>query len=216
MQRMRKLVAALLTSALATSTAGAQAINYTTQGFFSGPGTTASGVTCTTAAALTASCTGGGFNLIYSGTSGINLANGTIASLGSFNLTGAGNTTVPSGAVFFTLLINQTTPSSGTGTFLGSITGTVNTTGGTNFSNLIWAPNATTTVNPVTYTIVKDNIGPAANIGLGIPINNTRGIDALVTVTATPEPGTTALFATGLAGLIPVFVRRHRKARSNR
>ena len=202
------IVRAVLIGALASTAAGAQVINYTTQGFFSGPGSTASGVTCTTFAALTASCTSDGFKLVFEGTPGVNLANNTITSLGSFTLTGTGNTTVPAGSVFFTLLINQTTPTVGSSTFLGSIMGTVST-GGTNFSSLMWTPNSTTTISPVTYTIIKDNVGPAANIGVGIPINNTRGINALVT--ATPEPGTTALFATGLAGLIPVMIRRRKK-----
>jgi hypothetical protein len=212
MRILRNVVGVLVGGALAAGSAGAQ-INYTTQGFFSGPGTTASGVTCTTAAATLASCAGGGFTLLFTGTAGINLANNTITSLGTFNLTGTGNVTVPAGAINFTLNVNQTTPSSGLGVFVGAITGTVNTTGGTNFSSLIWTPNQFVTIGSTTYQMIYDNVGPAANIGLGIPINNTRGISALVTTpTGVPEPGTVALMATGLAGLLPIVVRRRRNS----
>src|SRR5690349_23262434 len=105
MRRSQWAAGAVLAGLVATGTAGAQ-INYSTQGFFSGPGT----ATCTTVASLTASCSGGGFALLFTGTSGINLANNTITSLGTFSLTGTGNVTVPPGSVFFTLLVNQTSP----------------------------------------------------------------------------------------------------------
>jgi len=211
MQILRGTAGALLAGVIATGAAGAQ-INFTTQGFFSGPGTTASGVTCTTVAALSASCTGGGFSLLFTGTAGINLANNTTTSLGTFSLTGTGSATVPSGSIFFSLLVNQTTPSVGQGVFLGSIRGTVSTSGGVNFSDLIWTPNQFATIGSTQYQVVYDNVGPAANIGLGIPINNVRGINALVNTTTVPEPGTVGLMVTGLAGLIPVAVRRRKNA----
>lgn len=212
MRILPSLAGAVLAGVIGTAGAGAQ-INFTTQGFFSGPGTTASGVTCTTLAALNASCMGGGFSLTFVGTSGLNLANGTITSLGTFDLIGSGNVTVPSGSVFFTLLVNQTTPSTGQGSFLGSLSGMVNTTGGVNFSSLIWAPNQLTSIGATSYQLVFDNVGPAANVGLGVPINNVRGIDALVTTTTTPEPATAALLATGLVGLTPFAIRRRRRKR---
>lgn len=204
MQITRTLGMVIVAGTLAAGTAEAQ-INYTTQGYFSGPGS----VACTTTAALTASCTGSGFSLLFTGTSGVNLANNTITSLGTFDLTGTGTATANPGVLNFTLLVNQTTPTSGQGVFLGAITGTVNTVGG-NFSSLIWTPNQTATIGATNYQLVFDNVGPAAGVGLGIPINNQRGINALVNTTATPEPGTVTLMVTGLAGLIPV-VRRRRK-----
>jgi hypothetical protein len=211
MRILRGMAGAVLASTIATAAAGAQ-INYTTQGFFSGPGTTASGVTCTTAAALAASCSGGGFNLLFSTAAGVNLANGTITSLGTFSLTGTGTVTVPAGAIFFTLLVNQTTPAPGQGSFVGSITGSVSTAGGLNLSSLIWTPNQFATIDGTQYQMIFDNIGPAANVGLGIPINNVRGISALVTTT--PEPATVTLMVTGLAGLVPVVVRRRKNGSS--
>jgi hypothetical protein len=212
MRILRGMAGAVLASTIATAAAGAQ-INYSTQGFFSGPGTTAAGVTCTTASALSASCSGGGFNLLFTGTAGINLASGTITSLGTFSLTGTGTVTVPSGAIFFTLLVNQTTPSPGQGTFLGSISGSVSA-GATNSSSLIWTPNQFATIDGVHYQMIFDNVGPAANTGLGIPIDHSRGIDALVTTTTTPEPATVTLMVTGLAGLVPVVIRRRKSGSS--
>lgn len=201
-------------------------VSYFTQGFFTGPGAVAA---CTSVPPSTppyagptvlvppavpggASCAGAGFTLVYTPTVGINVAHGSITSLGHFALFGTGNVTVDPGVLDFTLLVNQTMPNVGTGTFLGAITGTVSTASG-NFSSLKWTPNQTTTINEVTYTLVFDNIGPAANVGLGIPINNTRGIDALVTVV--PEPASMALLATGLVGVFGGAIRNRRKGTGN-
>jgi hypothetical protein len=199
---------AVLIGALLAGTAGAQGINYTTQGFFSGPATSLPTVTCTTTASLVASCTNAALSLVFTGTSGINLANNTITSLGTFALSGTGDITVPPGNIFFTLLVHQTTPTTGSGNFNGELTGQVSTLDG-NFSSLVWKPNGTQTIGSVGYQLVFDNIGPGAG-GIGLPINHMRGVDALVTVTSTPEPGTIALTATGMAGLFGV-IRRRRK-----
>ena len=209
MRILRTVACAVLLGALATEIAGAQ-VNYTTQGFFSGSGI--SGLGCTTVAAATATCSGGGFTLVFNASPGVNLANGTVTSFGTFNLTGTGTVTVPPGAVFFTLLVNQTTPTGGQATFTGMIAGTVSTAGG-NFSSLVWSPNQFGTVGSTHYEMIYDNVGPGANIGLGIPINNTRGISALVTTTTTPEPATVTLLLTGVAALVPVAIRRRRNSR---
>ena len=66
------------------------------------------------------------------GTSGINIGNGSITSLGTLFLTGSGTQVVPPGVVAFEIFINQTTPSIGSGSFIGSIFGTVMTGPGGN------------------------------------------------------------------------------------
>jgi hypothetical protein len=198
-----KFVAAAAMLAVTAGTAGAQ-ISFTTQGFFSGTGTPF----CRTVAAASASCSGGGLTLSFEGMSGVSLANGTIATLGTFNVTGYGNVTFD--AVDFNLLVSQTTPTVGGGSFIGALTGTVNSVDGIN--TLIWTPNPTTTIGSVTYQLLFDNFGPAAGVGLGIPSNSLRSINALVTSTTAPEPASIVLFGTGFAGLYGIARRKKSRA----
>lgn len=207
MRLMKKMV---LTTGLMCATslvATAQPVNYTTTARF-----TSGSATCNQlVAAATATCSNGGFSLLWNGTSGLNIANGSIASLGTFLLTGTGTQVVPPGVVTFELFISQTTPSIGSGTFLGMISGTVSTGPDGNFSSLVWTPNQTRSIGPVTYSLIFDNFGPAAGRGLGIPINNSRGINALISTSVVPEPATNALLASGLLALI-AFGRRRKSA----
>src|SRR5690348_1935418 len=133
---------ALLAGALAAAPAQAQ-VNYYTQGFFTSafPGCgTAVTPTPTPGAPISAACTGGGFTLTYHAKDlnpGL-IGSGSVVSLGNFALTGTGDVTVPSGAVMFTLAIQQTNPTTGTGMTVGSFSGSVRTS--PDFSSLIWTP----------------------------------------------------------------------------
>ena len=197
--KFSKFLTAFAASAMAASVASAQAINYTTSGTFSSAFATCNG---------TATCTGGGFTLNFIPTTGTNIGAPSTVSLGSFSLTGTGDVTVAPGVVTFTLMINQLTPTGGTGSFVGSISGNVSTDPVSgDISNLIWTPNQNVTIDPVLYTLIFDTTGPAAGIGLNIPINNIRGINARV-VSTIPEPSTYALMGTGLRGLLGVARRK--------
>lgn len=215
MRYLFRSLAPLAAIATFASAASAQSTSYYTQGFFTGGYAPCSQPAPGAGGPLNASCSGNGLTLNYLSTTGTMIGNGSVASIGQFDLRGSGTAVVPPGLVFFNLIIRQTSPTGGAGTFLGGFSGTVSTAT-TNSSDLIWTPQSTVSINPTTYQLVFDNVGPADGTGLAIPVNNTRGIDALITTTtATPEPASLALMATGLAGLGGVVSRRRKNAKTD-
>jgi hypothetical protein len=204
-----KLSLAAAAATLAFAAPASAQVNFYTQGYFTSIYAGCNGVAPLLGAPQGALCTLGGLTLNYAAAP-VNpgsIASGSIVSFGQFALFGTGNTTLVANDVQFTLLVQQTSPTPGTGTFTGYLTGTVTTnSGGGDASSLVWRPNSFVDITPATYQMIFDNVGPGAGDGLGIPVNQTRGINALVTTV--PEPSTYALMAAGLAGIFLAGRRR--------
>ena len=129
----------------------------------------------------------------------------TFASLGEFQtvVTGSGAAITP--GTTFTLTINQTVPSAGTGFLQATINGTITQNSST---GLVTFSVSSTTINGVTYSLTNNPL-PL------VPPSTNNGVTSVqAQITAVPEPATMILLGTGLAGAA-ASIRKRRKGESS-
>jgi hypothetical protein len=193
-------VALLAIFVISQGTAKADVITFTSTGIFTGPGAGSGTQTYTVGSGAnltTLTFTDGANSTVAPPPSNVNFGVITIATSGEgASLDG---TTL-------TLNIVQTSPSDGSNTFVGQLTGTIFQTpapGGSS-AQLVFSVNSFTIGN-VIYTIQPVYLLPAPGTGNQVTLQGT------VNTAPIPEPATMLLLGTGLAG-VAASVRKRRKA----
>lgn len=209
MRILKSMAGAIAAGTLAVSagTAGAQTVQYTTCYYFiSGGSCTPGSTTAETFVSGVNSAT-----LTFVGQALTTVTAPTFIDFGTVAVTattGGGFTFNGTQQVFLSILQTLPTPG-GTATVAGTYSGSI--IDGTSSTAIInWnSPSRFATIGSATYEVERLSAGQTSINAASTGPQTVRGF---VSVTATPEPGTIALFATGLAGLIPVVIRRQRKA----
>jgi hypothetical protein len=191
MRISRRLTAlAGVAAALALPVASQAQVTYSTSGVISSSGTN--------------TVSNGGMTITFAGLPSTTTADPSNISFGDFVSSGTTSGTFGGN---FTLNVFQTVPSGGSGTFVGSFGGTIQSNGSLTY----WVPNQPTTFNIGISTYELFTHGTAAGAGYALVApNNNNGKTTVEGFVSTPEPSSMALLGTGLIGLVPM-IRRKRK-----
>jgi len=197
MKRIVTLAAVMLPLLiLSSATSYGAMISYTTEGAFNGG-----------APSAVATLTLGGGTLTFFGVGSGSVDPGNL-SYGIFDSSGISTRSVVPGNTTFTLAVMQTTPTAGSSSTAGTLTGTITATDSTirlKFDTQDF------TIGGVSYHIDSDPKGVAI-----VPPNNNGGLTTVqgevnAAVAAVPEPSTYLLLGTGFC-LITLISRRRSRA----
>jgi len=188
-----------LASMLVAGNAHADIVTYATSGVF--------------ASSNTSTFTSGNVSIVYNAGFGIglNVNPSTLVTFGTFNTSATALTATTPVTVTdtFTLTITQTAPTGGTGSFVGTLSGTLSVDTSNAFVRFT-GPLALTIGNSVYSILSADNNTPGrVNIS---PRNANAGTSTIAgQITIVPEPSTMALTALGGSVLLGLGHRSRRR-----